>query len=376
MNILITGGAGFIGQAIAAKLSSEGNRVTILDNLSPQVHGPNVVQLRSDLQSRYRFIEGDIRSKRDVVEALAEQHAVVHLAAETGTGQSMYKIAHYTDVNVGGTANLIEAMIEIDSRKLKKLIVASSRSIYGEGRYYCSMHGKLNPQDRSTDEMSVGKFDLYCPFCKDIMQPLATTEDCPAMPKSVYASTKLSQEQLVLLSKRLLGVDTIALRFQNVFGPGQSLKNPYTGILSIFSTSLLNGNEVRLFEDGLPSRDFVYIDDVVNSIELSLYCNEGVDGAFNVGSGETKTISEVYTALKIAYGKEAIASVTGEYRVGDIRYNLACLENIKIQLGYTPRVGFAEGITNFVDWVKSQETIEVDHYEAAMSELKYFGLLK
>ena len=262
-NILITGGAGFIGSNLTRKLVEKGFQVTVLDNLSKQIHGENQNStLYLSIKDIATFIKGDVCNKSDWQKALRNQDAVIHLAAETGTGQSMYEISRYNEVNILGTTHLLDILAN-ENHSIKKMIIASSRSIYGEGKYLCKNDGVLYPNQRKDIDMSKGKFNLVCNKCNEPLQLLATDEDSKVHPSSIYGITKQQQEQMILLMGKTLNIPAVALRYQNVYGPGQSLSNPYTGILSIFSTRLLNGNDIDLYEDGQESRDFVFIDDVV-----------------------------------------------------------------------------------------------------------------
>ncbi|MGU5542646.1 NAD-dependent epimerase/dehydratase family protein, partial [Aeromonas hydrophila] len=254
--ILITGGAGFIGSNLALKLIAEGHSVTVLDNLSPQIHGdnPDLSPLYISIKDKVTFIKGTVESQDDWLKALVGIDTVVHLAAETGTGQSMYQIKRYSDVNVGGSAIFLDLLAN-QKHSIKKMVIASSRSIYGEGKYHCQQHGVVYPTARLDATMQQGDFNVKCPVCDLDVELMATDEDSKIHPSSIYGVTKQVQEQMFLITGNSLGIDTVALRFQNVYGAGQSLSNPYTGILSIFSTRIKNGNDINIFEDGEESRD-------------------------------------------------------------------------------------------------------------------------
>lgn len=270
-NVLITGGAGFIGSNLALKLISKGYTVTVLDNLSPQIHGENPKEtspLFLSIKDKVKFIEGTVTNIEDWKKALEEQDAIVHYAAETGTGQSMYEVQKYVDVNVTGTSLMLDLLVN-GSYNVKKVVVASSRSIYGEGKYISKELGAVYPKHRIAEDMAKGDFE---PNYKDSSELtlVATDEDSKIHPSSVYGITKQNQEQMVLTVCPTIGIAGVAFRYQNVYGPGQSLKNPYTGILSIFSTQIKNGNGINIFEDGKESRDFVFINDVVDATILGL----------------------------------------------------------------------------------------------------------
>jgi len=275
-NILITGGAGFIGSNIALKLISKGLNVTVLDNLSPQIHGDNPERtspLYKSIVGKVNFINGTVTSKEDWANAIAGQDAIIHLAAETGTGQSMYEIQKYIDVNIGGTGIMLDLLANTN-HQVKKVVVAASRAIYGEGTYKCAEHGIVFPTERLDEDMAKGDFECKCPICKNTAEILPTTEESKIHPTSVYGITKQNQEQIVLTVCKSLGIAAVGYRYQNVYGPGQSLSNPYTGILSIFSTRIKNGNSINIFEDGKETRDFVYIDDVADATILGLEKDE------------------------------------------------------------------------------------------------------
>jgi dTDP-L-rhamnose 4-epimerase len=289
-NILITGGAGFIGSRLALSLSAQGHKVRVLDNLAEQIHGtdPESSSLYQSIRGRVDFMRGSVTSETDLVAALQGVDTVVHFAAETGTGQSMYAIHHYSEVNVGGTVLLLD-LIANKPFPVKKIVVASSRAIYGEGKYFCHEHGFVYPASRLASNMERGDFSVRCRKCADTVDLIASDESTPVSPSSVYGITKLTQEQMVLTVGKALGISAIALRYQNVYGPGQSLSNPYTGILSIFSTRILNGSGINIFEDGKESRDFVFIDDAVAATIRAIDFEEPLIEAFNVGSGRQQT---------------------------------------------------------------------------------------
>ncbi len=371
-NILITGGAGFIGSNLALRLVAQGHRVTVLDNLSPQIH-PADSPLLAAIRGKVNLIEGDVRNRDDWLRALEGQHAVVHLAAETGTGQSMYEIARYVDVNVNGTALMLDILAN-QPHEVRKLLVASSRSLYGEGKARCPEHGDVYPRERADADMKAGDFSVKCPICGARAATLATDEGSRLHPSSIYGITKHTQEQLILTAGRALGIAATALRYQNVYGPGQSLSNPYTGILSIFSTRMRNGNGINVFEDGLESRDFVYIDDVVDATVLALTSGRADHRVFNVGSGVATDVLTVARTLRAVYGSQVDVNVTGNYRLGDIAHNYADLSAIREALGFEPKVDFAEGVRRFATWVLGQE-VAVDTYQQSIEEMKKRGLL-
>lgn len=371
MNILITGGAGFIGAHLAERLAREGHVVTALDSLSPQIHGPNC-PLVAKVRGCAKLVQGDVRQREDWLKVLDGQEAIVHYAAETGTGQSMYEIDRYVDVNVRGTGLMLDLLAN-RPHSVRKLLIASSRSIYGEGKALCASCGPVHPRERLDADMRRGDFAVKCPHCGADTDVCATDESSRLHPSSIYGITKLTQEQLVLTAGRSLGVPATALRYQNVYGPGQSLSNPYTGILSIFSTRIRNGNGINVFEDGRESRDFVHIDDVVEATRLALLSPEADHHVFNVGSGVATDVITVAETLRSAYGIDVPIEVTGNYRLGDIRHNFADLTQIRQKLGFEPRVSFAEGVQRFTTWVLQQEKAD-DAYQRSIDEMRARGL--
>ncbi|MDB5288265.1 MAG: nucleoside-diphosphate-sugar epimerase [Mucilaginibacter sp.] len=376
-NILITGGAGFIGSNLSLKLIDKGHCVTVLDNLSIQIHGDdaeNTSQLYQNIKNKVKFIKGSITSKEDWVKALKGQDIIVHYAAETGTGQSMYEIKKYVDVNINGTALLLD-ILSNTTHTVKKVIVASSRSIYGEGKYKSVEKGIVYPKHRISSDMDNGNFEVKYPGCVDALELIATDEESKIHPSSIYGITKQNQEQMIMTICPTLGIAPVAFRYQNVYGPGQSLKNPYTGILSIFSTQIKNGNGINIFEDGKETRDFVFIDDVVDATVLGIEKDEANGEIFNVGTGIPTDVISVANSLIDNYGIKVPVTVTGNYRLGDIRHNYADLSKISNKLGFYPKVSFKQGIKRFVDWVNTQQ-IENDSYSKSIEELRSRGLYK
>ncbi|HAV4996868.1 NAD-dependent epimerase/dehydratase family protein [Acinetobacter nosocomialis] len=375
-NVLITGGAGFIGSNLALKLISKGYNVTVLDNLSPQIHGDNPQEsspLFLSIKDKVNFILGTVTSKSDWELALKDQDAIIHLAAETGTGQSMYEVQKYVDVNINGTALMLDLLVN-NSYPVKKVIVASSRSIYGEGKYISKELGVVYPTQRTADYMDQKDFEVKYHGSSEL-ELVATDEESKIHPSSVYGITKQNQEQMVLTVCSSMGIAGVAFRYQNVYGPGQSLKNPYTGILSIFSTQIKNGNKINIFEDGKESRDFVYIDDVVEATILGLEKEEANNQVFNVGTGIATSVITVADQLVKNYNIDVPITISGNYRLGDIRHNYADLTKIKKYLGFEPKVSFEEGIKKFTQWVNTQE-IQEDRYQQSINEMKEKGLYK
>lgn len=374
MNILVTGGAGFIGSHLSKKLSDDGHSVTVLDNLSSQVHSDaeNDGSLK-ELKSYTNFILGDVRNVELLKKIIPDIDVVIHLAAETGTGQSMYLIQKYVDTNIGGTAALLEAVTGTEN-KVQKIILASSRAVYGEGQYLCTQDGVVHPESRNEEDLKSGFFDFKCPVCSNEIQPIPTKETAVLKPKSVYAISKQVQEQLVSLICDLHDIKYIILRYQNVYGPGQSLDNPYTGIFSIFSTTLLNGNDINIFEDGKESRDFVYVADVVDATAF-MATRDAESGIYNVGSGNSVPVTEIVDILKNEYNSSSLVHTSGNYRAGDIRHAIADISKMERVTGFKPKTTIEDGIGAYVTWVKNQE-IQEDNYSASLDELRKANLFK
>lgn len=374
MNVLISGGAGFIGSWLAKSLAEQGAAVTVLDNLSPQVHGPDA-QFGEPLRSVARCVKGDVCDAALVKVLLQDQEAVVHLAAETGTGQSMYAVEQYSRVNIQGTAVLLDQIVNDRPKSLRKLIVASSRAIYGEGEYACEVHGHVFPAARTAANMSAGRFEPLCPQCGRDVVPVATSEETPLRPSSFYGLTKQVQEQMVLMFAGAIGLDAFALRYQNVYGPGQSLTNPYTGILAIFSNLVRQGKPLNIFEDGQESRDFVYIDDVVAATAACAARDVHGVMAMNVGSGERTSVLQVANGIVRHFGGRVPVNVTGDFRIGDIRHSFADITRIARLTGFKPKWSFADGLRQFLSWAIKHEATDAG-FDRSLAELQARGLLQ
>lgn len=375
-NILITGGAGFIGSNLALGLIAKGHKITVLDNLSTQIHGenPNVTSpLYKSIKDKVTFINGTVTSRVDWEKAIANQDVIVHFAAETGTGQSMYCIEKYTEVNIQGTAIMLDILAN-QKHQVKKVVIASSRSIYGEGKYIHPELGAVYPKHRVESNMLAGNFAVQYKG-ESRLKLVATDEESKIHPSSVYGITKQNQEQMIMTVCPTIGIAPVAFRYQNVYGPGQSLSNPYTGILSIFSTQIRNKNGIQIFEDGKETRDFVFIEDVVAATMLGIEKEEANGEIFNVGTGVPIDVLTVANSLIKAYDIEVPVTVTGRFRLGDIRHNYADMTKISQLLGFAPKVFFEEGICRFTAWVLEQE-IQEDKLADSLEEMKKKGLLK
>src|SRR5215469_5350741 len=373
MKILITGGAGFIGTHLSRHLLALGHQLTILDNFLPQVHAGKA-ELAPDVAPHARLIKADVADANAFEAALAGVQCVVHLAAETGTGQSMYEVARYGRTNLTGTVLLYDLMAKMPSHKVERIVVASSRSIYGEGAYRCDKDGIVYPVSRSSEDKKAGYYDPLCPECAGVCVTVPTPESAPFRPSSFYGLTKQVQEQTVLLFGQVLRISSFALRYQNVYGPGQSLQNPYTGILAIFSNLARMGRPIHVFEDGLESRDFVYVDDVVRATTACIRNEIRGCHVVNVGSGERTTVLEVARQVNSYYRAGSELKITGVFREGDIRHGLGDLSLAQRLLGYQPRWKFESGLKQFLEWANESEPT-TGGYEQSLLELKDRGLL-
>lgn len=371
---LITGGAGFIGLRVIRALLLQGAKVRIIDNFSPQIHATEV--LPDDLAGHVEVIKADVRDRDALKRALPGVDTVVHLAAETGTGQSMYEIERYFSVNVQGTATLLDLLQNDDCGKsLRSIVVASSRAVYGEGAYQCAAHGMVFPEQRTRERMSGGAFEPVCPSCGAPVSLMSTPESAPFMPMSMYGLTKQVQEQAVLLFAHTRGINGFGLRYQNVYGPGQSLKNPYTGILAVFSNLARQNQGIEIYEDGLESRDFVYIDDVVEATIRTINYSGQFVGALNVGSAQATSVMTVAQEIQAYFDSSSTIKVTGAFRMGDIRHNIADVSKLEQVLGFVPGVSFKQGLANFLGWAAEQAPEDKAAYLRSVSELAARGLM-
>lgn len=378
MKILITGGAGFIGSKTAERLAAAGHAVTVFDSLSPQIHGDDARESPTFRAASVvaEVIKGDVRDQQMMSDLVSQFDAILHLAAETGTGQSMYDVIRYNDVNVMGTAILLEALVA-SRGQVRRLVIASSRSVFGEGAYACATHGTVYPGERDLSALREGRFEPVCPVCKEPVAAIATHEDARLAPASVYAVTKLAQEQLMLAMGHARGIPTIALRYQNVYGPGQSLNNPYTGILSIFSREMLDGRPIEIFEDGLESRDFVHVDDVAKANVAALTTDISGAHVVNIGTGIATNVIDLVRALGRHLDYRGTPRISGRFRAGDIRHNFADVSQAARLLGWEPTIGFEQGLAGFAAWVRGAlaEIRVSSSYATSLQELESRGLI-
>jgi dTDP-L-rhamnose 4-epimerase len=370
MKVLITGGAGFIGSFIVDELLERDHKVSIFDNLELQVHMGKMPEYANLAAS---WILSDIRDYNALKQTIANVNPeiIFHKAAAVGVSQSQYQIKKYVDVNVGGTANLLDILVNHKNR-VQKLIVAASMSSYGEGKYECSNCGVPDNLRRTEEQLAQKQWELFCPQCGTVLEPRPTDESWPRRCNSIYAITKRDQEEMCMTIGKTYGIPVVALRYFNVYGPRQSLSNPYTGVVAIFMSRLKNDNPPIVYEDGLQSRDFVSVHDIVQANMLALENDEANYQVFNVGTGKPCTIKGIAETLAKLYGKDIAPTITNEYRKGDIRHCYADISKIQ-KLGYVPKISFEDGMTELIQWSKT--VTAKDTFESATHELRARGLL-
>ena len=370
MKVLVTGGAGFIGSHLVDALLVDGHEVRILDNLDAQVHGSD--RQKPDYLSRDAELHvGDVRDPYAVARALEGVDAVFHEAAAVGVGQSMYEMARYVEVNSLGAAVLLQAIAERRDR-IRKIIVASSMSVYGEGAYCNSSGTIVYPQPRLLQQLEAHRWELLdSDGC--LLRPIATREDKPLAPSSVYAITKRDHEELFLVAGATYGISAVALRYFNTYGPRQALSNPYTGLLAIVCSELMNGHRPLVFEDGHQARDFVHVSDVVQANLLALHSDQLAGQVYNVGTGCAVTVLDVVDILSRRLGFKEPPEVVGRYRAGDIRHCFADITRIGKDLGYRPRVALEQGADELLTWIGTQHS--ADHLRQAVANLEKHVLL-
>ncbi len=369
MKVLVTGGAGFIGSHIVDELVARGHQVRIFDSLDSQVHPNN--QAPDYLNPEAEFVQGDVRDKDALEKALQGQEIVFHKAAAVGMGQSQYQIKHYVDVNTGGTANLLDLLANTN-HSVQKMIVAASQSSYGEGLCECPEHGTCKPEFRGEDQLAQNRWEHECPHCGAVMKPAPTTEKTPMDCKAIYAITKRDQEDMTLSIGECYSIPVVALRYFNVFGPRQSLSNPYTGVMAIFMSRLANNKPPVIYEDGLQSRDFISVHDIAQANLLAMEKGEANYQVFNVGSGVPTSILDIARTLGRIYESNVEPEITGKYRKGDTRHCYADLSKITAALGFKAQVSIEDGMREIIEW--SRTTTADDRFDEAASELSKRGL--
>ncbi|MFH1641089.1 MAG: NAD-dependent epimerase/dehydratase family protein [Candidatus Omnitrophota bacterium] len=369
MNVLVTGGCGFIGSHLVDRLIKEGHRVRVYDILEPQVFGNKKPHY---LNTAAEYIFADIRNKDKLRKALKNIEIVFHEASQVGVGQSMYEIEKYVSHNIYGSAVLLDLIVNTKN-KIRKVIVASSMSIYGEGAYKCYKCGNVYPSLRSKGQLKGKKWEMQCPYCSKEVSPAPTNEYKPLWPTSIYASSKRSQEEMCLEVGLAYKIPTVALRYFNVYGPRQSLSNPYTGVAAIFLSRVKNNNLPLIFEDGNQSRDFIYVSDIVEANILAMIRKEADYEFFNIGTGVPRTILEVAKTVISFYGKTLTPRIINKFRAGDIRHCYADISKIRKKIGFSPKVSFSQGMKELIGWSETQKAR--DFSRRAQLELREKGLV-
>lgn len=370
--VLITGGAGFIGSHLVDTLLEKGYFVRVYDNLEPQVHGKSQ-NIPDYFNKEAELIVGDVRDREKLKKAINNIDVVFHLAASVGVAQSMYEIAKYTESNTMGGATLLD-LIANEKHNIRKVVVASSMSVYGEGAYSCNNCGKVYPKIRSLEQFKKNDWEMKCPNCNIDVMPIPTDEDKPLFPTSIYAVSKRDHEEMFLIIGRAYQIPTVALRFFNVYGPRQALSNPYTGVAAIFSSRLMNDKPPIIFEDGNQARDFIHVSDIGQACILAIEKSEGDYQVFNVGTGRKLSVLDVANVLMDKLSFKGEPQIVNRFREGDIRHCYADISLIKKILGYEPKVKFEDGIIDLVNWVKLQKA--EDKVNFAIDILDKKGLTK
>jgi len=368
-NILVTGGAGLVGSHLADELIRGGHKVLIYDNLESQVHrGKKPDYLNPDAE----FIKDDIRNRSSLVKAVKRVDIIFHEAAAVGVGQSMYEVDHYVDVNTRGTALLLDILVN-EKNKVKKLIVASSMANYGEGLYKCDRCKLRNTTPRPIDRLQKHIWEKLCPQCHSPMRSMPTAEDKEMTPASIYALTKRDQEEMCLLIGRAYDIPVVALRYFNIYGPRQAISNPYTGVIAIFSSRLLNNQAPIIFEDGLQERDFVHVRDIVGANILAMEKDSADYAAINVGTGKATPIIETANILKVLLRKDIKPTIVNKFRKGDVRHCYADTKKAKELLGFVSGVELKDGLKELLEWLQGQRAS--DNVEIAKKQLEDKGLV-
>lgn len=370
--MLVTGGAGYIGSHLVDTLVKRGDVVTVLDNLEPQVHRSGTWPTYANPAARY--VRGDVRDRAILGPLVCEAEVVVHFAAAVSVGQSMYQVERYVGVNTGGTGLLLDVLVN-ERHHVEKLLVASSIGVYGEGAYACGECGPVAPPLRPATQLAARDWEPRCPACARTVRPEPTREDKPLYCDNIYSMTKRHQEEMALLIGKTFGIPTVAPRFFNVYGPRQSLSNPYAGVAAIFLSRLLNDRAPTIFEDGGQLRDFVSVHDVVDVLLLLIERPEADYLPVNVGSGRPITIRELAETLAKLLGKSIAPEILGVGRKFDIRHCFADIGRARATVGYAPRVSLEAGMGELIEWAKQSADLAVDFFDTALSELRQRALL-
>jgi dTDP-L-rhamnose 4-epimerase len=365
--VLVTGGAGFIGSHLVDALIESGYRVRVFDSLERQVHGLNA-EKPDYVNPEAEFVNGDVRNMNGLEKAMTDVDVIFHEASAVGSGQSLFKVSRYVAANSQGTANLLQILIN-KKMKIKKLIVASSMSVYGEGKYLCSRCGVVYPPSRSIYYMKIGQWEVKCPNCSADVTPLPTDEKKPLTPTTVYGITKRNQEDLVMTVATAFDIPVICLRYFTVYGPRQSLSNPYAGIFAIFVSRILDGESPPIFEDGLETRDFIHVRDVIKANVLALESNVDRD-VFNVGTGRPTSILNLANMLIKRLDSKVDPIPSGKFRPGEVRHGFADNSKITNRLGFQPIVKIEDGVTDQIRWLSSLSSSKI------RSDLNLFKRLK
>jgi dTDP-L-rhamnose 4-epimerase len=371
-HVLVTGGAGYIGSHLVDALVARDYRVTVLDNLEPQVHRSGTWPSYANAKAHY--VRGDVRDRAAFEPLVLAADAVVHFGAAVSVGQSMYQVDRYVDVNTRGTALLLDILVNT-THHVEKVLVASSIGVYGEGAYRCATHGAVAPTIRPAEQLSARDWEQRCPLCREHVVSVPTPEDKALYRDNIYSMTKYHQEEMVLLIGKTYSIPSVAPRFFNVYGPRQSLSNPYAGVAAIWLSRLLNGKQPVVFEDGDQLRDFVSIHDVVDCLVLMLETSGADYLPVNVGSGDTVTILDIARRLNRILGTSIEPSVTQQGRLFDIRHNTANISRARTLLGFAPKVSLDDGFAELVEWAKTTPDVATDFFDRALDELKQKGLL-
>ncbi len=368
--VLVTGGAGFIGGHLVDALLERGERVRVLDNLDPLAHPTR--EPPGHLPADAELVIGDLGDRVAVERALGGVERVFHLGGAVGNGESMMNVRRAVDANAGGTATLLEALLERRDN-VRRLVLASSMVVYGEGAYECPRHGATSVRLRGAKQLKAGRWEPRCPACEEQLRPVATHEDSPLRPASVYGITKRDQEELALVLGRAYGLDTVALRYLNVYGPRQALANPYTGVAAIFAARILNRRAPRVFEDGRQMRDLVHVSDVVSATLAAMDAPAAPGHAINVATGRTITVAELARRIAAALGSDLAPDITGEFRAGDIRHCFADVRRAEELLGFRARRKLTDGLSELAEWVATQSVREGG--DEALADLRARGLV-